>query len=246
MGRMSNSSTNAGSAMRWLRAESLNGRILRNIGFGVVLAAACHALVAWQLYRAGSELLVHEGLTGQAEDLAEGLRFDGAGVPRLELEAHMQWGYDAFFRHLKYRVVDARGRVLLSSDADTMPLVREGEAFRRRARSFRDHARRRTDARRDGACRCARSRAVDPGRAQRSLPRARRRGDAAEDGGSLAGRGRVRAAAVRRGRVVQPAARVASRAHRVGGGDADRAAQSVGARAGRRECLRRSRRWSRR
>jgi hypothetical protein len=115
--------------MRWLRAESLNGRILRNIGFGVVLAAACHALAAWQLYRAGSDLLVHHGLTGQAEDLADGLRFDAGGLPRLELQTHMQWGYDAYFRHLKYRVLDARGRVLLSSDGETTALVRDGEGF---------------------------------------------------------------------------------------------------------------------
>ena len=112
--------------MRWWRADSLHGRILRNIALGAVLAAACHALAAWQLYRAGSEALVHEGLAGQAGDLADALRFDDAGVAHLALDAHMQWGYDAFFRHLQYRVLDARGRVLLSSSADRGPLVRAG------------------------------------------------------------------------------------------------------------------------
>ena len=113
--------------MRWLRMRpvSLRGRILRDIGLGLLLVAACHALALTLLYRAGSEMLVHNGLVGQAEDLAESLSISPDGVPRLDLSADMAWGYDAYVRHLKYRVLDAEGRVRLSSEGDVQPLVRD-------------------------------------------------------------------------------------------------------------------------
>ena len=83
--------------MRWLRMRpfSLRGRILRDIGLGLLLVAACHALALTLLYRAGSEMLVHNGLVGQAEDLAVSLSLSPDGVPRLDLSADMAWGYDA-------------------------------------------------------------------------------------------------------------------------------------------------------
>lgn len=122
--------------MRCLRADSLNARILRNLAFGMLLAMVCHGLAAWWLYRAGSEALVHGGLTGQAEDIADNLSFDAAGRPRLTIDTHMQWGYDAYWRHMTYRVLDAQGRVLLSSDAARVPLVRERGAFEPRFDRF--------------------------------------------------------------------------------------------------------------
>lgn len=115
--------------MRWFRAASLKGRILRNVVAGALLAAACHAVAVSVLYRAGSEAMVHSGLEGQAEDIEERLSFDSQGAPVLALESHMQEGYDAYFLHLQYRVLDVGGRVLLSSHGDPYPLVRQGGAF---------------------------------------------------------------------------------------------------------------------
>lgn len=123
--------------MRSWRPTSLNGRILRNVAVGVLLAGACHAAAAFALYRAGSDWLVHNGLVGQAEDIAERARFDAAGRVYATLDAHMQWGYDAYFQHLRHRVVDAEGRVLLASDGDLHPLHREGGAFEARRDRFR-------------------------------------------------------------------------------------------------------------
>jgi signal transduction histidine kinase len=104
---------------------------------GVLLAAACHAVAAFALYRIGSDLLVHNGLVGQAEDIAESARFDAGGHVYVWLDSHMQWGYSAHFRHLQYRVVDQDGHVLVASDGDYAPLHREGGAFEARRDRFR-------------------------------------------------------------------------------------------------------------
>jgi two-component system, OmpR family, sensor histidine kinase QseC len=117
--------------MRWClrRPDSLKGRILRDIGLGLLLAAAVQAVALTVLYRAGSEALVHNGLSGQAEDLVDHLSAPG-GVPRMTLHDTMHWGYDAYFRHLKYRVLDLQGRVLLSSELDRHALARTGDHVR--------------------------------------------------------------------------------------------------------------------
>ncbi|NUS60773.1 MAG: HAMP domain-containing histidine kinase [Lysobacter sp.] len=122
--------------MRSWQPTSLNGRILRNVFVGVLLAAACHAVAAFAFYRVGSDLLVHNGLVGQAEDIAESARFDAGGHVYVWLDSHMQWGYSAHVRHLQYRVIDQEGHVLVSSDGDYQSLHREGGVFEARRDRF--------------------------------------------------------------------------------------------------------------
>ena len=117
-------------------ACSLAGRLLRALALGLVLAVSAHVLATYVLYRAGSERLVANGLEGQAEDLADGLAYAPDGTLHVRLDRDMAWGYDAYFLHLRYRVLDARGRVLLSSDGDMRPLVRDGGNFRARHDRF--------------------------------------------------------------------------------------------------------------
>lgn len=109
---------------------------MRGLAFGLLLAIAVHAAATYGLYHAGSERLVANGLEGQAEDLAEGLVFERDGTLRVRLDPDMAWGYDAYFLHLRYRVLDANGRVLLSSDGDKRALIRDGGAFLARHERF--------------------------------------------------------------------------------------------------------------
>ena len=118
--------------MRWrlLRPTSLRARLVRDTLLAFLLASVFYVGVLQGIFREGSELMVRDGLRGQAEDLEDALQFDAAGVPSLALHQPMKWGYDAYFQNLKYRVLDARGRVLLASDGGRTSFHRAGAPAR--------------------------------------------------------------------------------------------------------------------
>lgn len=104
------------------RTAGLRSRLLRDTAFAVVLAAVFHAAVMLWIFRSGSETLVHDGLRGQAEDLVDALRFAPDGTVNVDMHEPMRWGYDAFTANLRYRVLDAQGRVLAASPDGREPL----------------------------------------------------------------------------------------------------------------------------
>lgn len=89
------------------------------LGVGLIIVLG---LLYW-VFTANTEKMVMNGLYGQAEEIAAELSFDADDRPRLTMHEPMQWGYDAFFANLKYRILDADGRLLLASDGGTGPLL---------------------------------------------------------------------------------------------------------------------------
>lgn len=116
--------------MRWLRPTSLRGRLFRDTLLAFVLASGFYVVVLHEIFREGSRLMVRDGLIGQAEDIADALRFGPDGTLGLDLHQPMKWGYDAYFQNLKYRVLDTDGTVLLSSDGGAAALTRPGKPLR--------------------------------------------------------------------------------------------------------------------
>lgn len=112
--------------LRWLRPTSLRARLVRDTLLAFLLASVFYVVVLQGIFREGSELMVRDGLRGQAEDLEDALRFDADGTPSLALHQPMKWGYDAYFQNLKYRVLDGDGHVVLSSDGRHEPFLRPG------------------------------------------------------------------------------------------------------------------------
>ena len=94
------------------------------IGLGIGLVGVL-GLLYW-VSVSKTELMVRDGLFGQAEEIAENLTFDAEGRPHVEMHEPMQWGYDAFFANLKYRILDANGNLLLASDGADEPLLPPG------------------------------------------------------------------------------------------------------------------------
>lgn len=109
---------------RWPRPTSLRARLVRDTLLAFLLASVFYVGVLQGIFREGSELMVRDGLLGQAEDLEDALSFDEAGAPSLTLHEPMKWGYDAYFQNLKYRVLDGQGNVLLASDGGRMAFKR--------------------------------------------------------------------------------------------------------------------------
>lgn len=115
--------------MRWPRASlgamrrSLAGRLLSGILLAVGGVAIGFGLLFQWIVLNNSSLLVKDGLIGQAEEILDNLATGPDGRLRVRMHEPMQTGYDAFHNNLKYRVLDAGGRVLVSSEKDDRPLM---------------------------------------------------------------------------------------------------------------------------
>lgn len=107
--------------MRWWRVPDRNSLAWRlSVGFvaAFISLAAVYAGVQIVLAERFSGLITRQSMAGQAEDIFDGLRFDANGiVNKVHLEGAQAFGFDAFFANLKYRVLDAQGRVVASSEA---------------------------------------------------------------------------------------------------------------------------------
>src|ERR1700736_5977974 len=105
-------------SFRWLR--SLAAQLLCTYVAALILTTCCIACAIW------FGLNQHAGATTQAQlrrvaDLLHhGLRFDSAGRPEVigPLPFTLSWVYRDFATDLKYRVLDASGVVVLSSEED--------------------------------------------------------------------------------------------------------------------------------
>ena len=107
-------------------SQSLLRLFLIYIGGGLGIGLLCVlGLLAW-VFTENTEKLVRDGLYGQAEEIAERLDFDSGSTPQLTMHDPMQWGYDAFYANLKYRILDIDGNLLLASDGGNGPLLPSG------------------------------------------------------------------------------------------------------------------------
>ncbi len=107
-------------------SRSLLGLFLVYIGVGLGVGLLGVLGLLYWVFTSNTEMMVRDGLYGQAEEIAERLSFDSDNRPQLTMHEPMQWGYDAFFANLKYRILDADGRLLLASDGGTGPLLPTG------------------------------------------------------------------------------------------------------------------------
>ena len=107
-------------------SRSLLGLFLTYIGVGLGVGLLGVLGLLYWVFESNTEMMVRDGLYGQAEEIAERLSFDSDGRPHVTMHEPMQWGYDAFFANLKYRILDADGQLLLASDGGTGPLLPSG------------------------------------------------------------------------------------------------------------------------
>lgn len=103
--------------------RSLLGLFLTYIGVGLGVGLLGVLGLLYWVFASNTEMMVRDGLYGQAEEIVEQLSFDSDDRPLLTMHEPMQWGYDAFFANLKYRILDTEGRLLLASDGGTGPLL---------------------------------------------------------------------------------------------------------------------------
>ncbi|HYD81550.1 MAG TPA: ATP-binding protein [Paucimonas sp.] len=108
--------------------RSLASRLLTGIVLAISATSLAFVLLFQWIVESHSELLVEDGLVGQAEEVLDGLTIAPDGTWRVAMHEPMQSGYDAFHLNLKYRVLDELGRVMVSSEASRallMPFVPE-------------------------------------------------------------------------------------------------------------------------
>jgi two-component system sensor histidine kinase QseC len=123
-------------SFRWLR--SLAAQLLCTYVAVLILTTCCIACAIW------FGLNQHAGATTQAQlrrvaDLLHhGLRFDSAGRPEVigPLPFALSWVYRDFATDLKYRVLDASGGVVLSSEDHAAALALPGQPFDSTLSSF--------------------------------------------------------------------------------------------------------------
>jgi signal transduction histidine kinase len=119
---------------KWRR--SLGGRLLVTYLAGLLVSVIVISSAVLVKLTFATDSMSEHALEGQARWLERGLRFDASGQPvGVTGEAdRLQWVFDALPYDLKYRVLDAEGRVLLSSEADAQPLAAVGQPFDGRRR----------------------------------------------------------------------------------------------------------------
>lgn len=105
----------------WLNSLSL--KVLFAYLIGMVLSIGLIALVSVTVLTVRSDFVSATDLAGRTQELAEVLQFDDAGMPVGfdSSEDHAAWMYESLKQETAFRVLDASGRVVLSSAA--------GEAF---------------------------------------------------------------------------------------------------------------------
>lgn len=113
--------------MRWpsaTRTPSLALRLAAGFAAAFVSVASIYAGLQLVLAQRFGSVVTRMSMEGQTEDVFQGLRFDAAGeVVGVTLESADDYGFDAFHANLEYRVLDARGRVVASSEPDGASLL---------------------------------------------------------------------------------------------------------------------------
>jgi len=125
--------------MRWWsrsRTPSLALRLAVGFAVAFVLIAAIYVALQLTLSQRFGGLVTRMSMEGQSHDFFEGLRFDAAGqVLGVTIQPGEAYGFDAFHANLKYRVLDAGGCVVASSEhgGDSLlpqvPLERQRDFF---------------------------------------------------------------------------------------------------------------------
>ena len=106
------------------QGESLGGRLLATFVVASLLSIALVAIGLQTLFNGHRSTVLSMSLGQQVDWIESHLAFDGTGAPvALREPPDTAWVYTAATRDWKYRVVDLRGAVLLSSDAGAPPFA---------------------------------------------------------------------------------------------------------------------------
>jgi signal transduction histidine kinase len=123
---------------RWL--HSLAARLLGTYVGAVMLTMCLIACALWFRFSQDVSVTTQAQLRKVAELVHRSLRFDSAGLPvavRLPADlSWVSWVYRDFPADLKYRVLDASGGVIISSEHDSVALAPSGQPFEPRLGSF--------------------------------------------------------------------------------------------------------------
>jgi len=112
----------------WPRIDRASLAFRLSAGFAVAFVSLVAGYAGLQLLLAErfSGYVTRLSMQGQVEDVLEGLQLDTAGrVVGVSLGPTDAYGYDAFFANLKFRVLDADGAVVASSEARSNSLLPE-------------------------------------------------------------------------------------------------------------------------
>jgi signal transduction histidine kinase len=105
----------------WL--HTLATRLLITYVVALVMAAGLVASITWATSSRYLNVWTGTYLPDKHNSRPNDLRFDAAGHPlSLELPSQISWLFQALPADLKYRVLDASGAVVLTSDSGTQPL----------------------------------------------------------------------------------------------------------------------------
>jgi two-component system sensor histidine kinase QseC len=118
-------------SFHWL--HSLAAKLLCTYVAALVLTMCFIAFPLWFSFRQDVSVVIHAQLGRTANLLHRSLRFDSAGLPVAVVLppdlSWVSWVYHDFPADLKYRVLDASGGVLVSSEHDAGALAPSGQPF---------------------------------------------------------------------------------------------------------------------
>lgn len=112
--------------MRWRphRTPSLALRLALAFSLSIIIVAAAYLAVQMILGHRFANFVTAESLKGQTHDIADAIVVAYPGArPEVRLTGTDAFGFDAFFANLKYRVLEADGTVLASSDGSLDSLL---------------------------------------------------------------------------------------------------------------------------
>lgn len=120
--------------------RSLRLHLMASYLFAVLLTAAAVGTFMYAYFTWNAGASTPKGLTLQAQWVERSIQFDAAGKPTgLQGDRNAPWVYESASDDLKYRVLDATGAVLLSSEPDARPIAPPGQAFDPTRPLFRVH-----------------------------------------------------------------------------------------------------------
>jgi len=109
---------------KYNKFHSLAVQLLLTYVGGLLLTVAVIAAGLWLLIGRHQELMTRFDLLNETKLLTESLRFDSSGHPiGLVLPNDASWIYAALPSDLKYRLLDAQGRAVLTSDSSNEALA---------------------------------------------------------------------------------------------------------------------------
>ena len=112
------------------RLHSLAFQLLITYVVALLLTVVVIAGGLWMLLGSNPERMTRFDLFNESHMLEESLQFDPSGrAVGLVLPNDASWIYQALPSDLKYRVLDASGRVILTSDSSREPLAPAGAGF---------------------------------------------------------------------------------------------------------------------